>query len=406
MPCSNLRFLVVEDHALQSRVLVHLLQTMGAQSVHTAHDGQAALQVIRDPDRPVDIVVSDVSMPGMDGMEFIRHLSEANSKLSLILASSLEPQLLASVVNMARAYEVKLLGAVGKPLSAAKLVPLIDFYYSLRDEQPQEAQPAVLDGVADAWARNEFEPRYEPRLNLATRLVEGMSATPKWAHPVHGLLEADLFLPSLEAIGLTDDFVWLMVQKSAAQCRLWHAEGHALTVSVKVPFHSLTDANLAERIKQVVQKEGIEPCHMVLGIQEQALNVNVGKALENLARLRMDGFGLSIADFGTGRMAANQLSQVAFTELEIKSSFVGPMHRNAAARAELARAVEFAHHIKLKTVAVGIRSKEEWVFLKTWGCDLGQGPFISKPLEKGAVLAWLASRSASLEAGVLGVAGE
>ena len=75
-------------------MLVQLLNSLGAQAVHSAEDGHAALQVIRDPDRPVDIVVSDLAMPGMDGMEFIRHLSDTGAKVSLILASALKKNLL------------------------------------------------------------------------------------------------------------------------------------------------------------------------------------------------------------------------------------------------------------------------------------------------------------------------
>jgi EAL domain-containing protein (putative c-di-GMP-specific phosphodiesterase class I)/ActR/RegA family two-component response regulator len=392
MPCSNLRFLVVEDHEFQRQMLVQLLNSLGAQAVHSAEDGHAALQVIRDPDRPVDIVVSDLSMPGMDGMEFIRHLSEAGAKMSLILASALEPKLLASVANMARAYKVQLLGAIGKPLSAAKLAPLIKCHRSGGPGSEDDEAAYSLDEIADAWTQNDFAPCFEPKVDLTTGKVRGMHASPWWSHPVQGLLQAETFMPSIQARGLNDDFVWLMVQKSAAQCKRWQSKGLELVVSVNLPFDSLTDVNLAARIKQIVEKENLEPRYMVLGVTEAALNTELAKALENLARLRMDGFGLAIDDFGSGQMAMEQLSLVAFTELKIRSSFVADAHSNDSARAGLAVSLELAHQLKLKTVADGIQSKEEWQLLREWGCDLGQGPFISGALQEEAVFAWLAQR--------------
>ena len=45
MPCSNLRFLVVEDHDFQRDMLARLLKTLGAKAVHCAEDGKSALQV-------------------------------------------------------------------------------------------------------------------------------------------------------------------------------------------------------------------------------------------------------------------------------------------------------------------------------------------------------------------------
>lgn len=390
MPCSNLRFLVVEDHEYQRRMLVQLLNSLGAQAVHSAEDGHAALQVLRDPDRPVDIVVSDLAMPEMDGMEFIRNLSDTGAKVSLILASALEPKLLASIANMARAYKVLLLGAIAKPLSAAKLTPLIKQHRSAGPGSEDVGAAYSLDEIAEAWTQNEFVPCFEPKVDLSTGEVRGMHASPWWSHPVDGLLPAETFMPSIQARGLNDDFVWLMVQKSAAQCKRWQSKGLKLVVSVNLPFDSLSDVNLAARIKRIVEKEDLEPRYMVLSVTEAALDTQLAKALENLARLRMDGFGLAIDDFGSGQMAVEQLSLVAFTELKIKSSFVADAHGNDSARAGLAVGLELAHQLKLQTVADGIQSKEEWTLLHEWGCDLGQGPFISGPLRQEAVFAWLA----------------
>lgn len=125
---ANLRFLVVEDHGFQRWALGDLLQRMGAIEVATAADGNEALDVFRDKSRPVDIIVSDLDMPGMDGMEFLRHVSEIRTDVSVILTSSHDRALLESVESMARAYGVNLLGAVEKPVTAIKLQAAIELH--------------------------------------------------------------------------------------------------------------------------------------------------------------------------------------------------------------------------------------------------------------------------------------
>jgi EAL domain-containing protein (putative c-di-GMP-specific phosphodiesterase class I) len=390
VPCSNLRFLVVEDHEFQRRALVHLLRFMGAQAVYSAEDGHAALQVIRNPDRPVDIVISDLSMPGMDGLEFVRHLSETGDRVSLILASALETDLLASVGNMARAYKVKLLGVIGKPPTAAKLAPLVELHRNSQPEAAGDESRFSLGDIADAWTDNEFEPWFEPKVDLVSGKVRGMHATPRWRHPIKGLMQPDVFMPSVQARGLNDDFVWLMLQKCATQCRRWQDKGLDLQVTVNLSFNTLTDTKLAQRVRQIARNEDLDPRRMVLSVTEAALNTELAKALENLARLRLEGFGLGIDDFGSGPMAIEQLQLVAFTELKIRSSFVTGAHEDEAARAGLAVGLELASQLRLKTVADGIRSKEEWKLLHEWGCELGQGPFISDALESDDVLPWLA----------------
>src|SRR5216684_4949143 len=93
----EIRFLVVEDHGFQRWVIGNMLATLGAKHVYSAPDGIAALDLYKTLDPPVDVIVSDLDMPGMDGMEFIRHVGEVGRPVSLILASGLERSLIASV---------------------------------------------------------------------------------------------------------------------------------------------------------------------------------------------------------------------------------------------------------------------------------------------------------------------
>jgi len=64
----DLRFLVVEDQELQRTILVTLLASLGARNTVEAADGQSALDIIQAQDQPIDIVITDLAMPGMDGM--------------------------------------------------------------------------------------------------------------------------------------------------------------------------------------------------------------------------------------------------------------------------------------------------------------------------------------------------
>jgi EAL domain-containing protein (putative c-di-GMP-specific phosphodiesterase class I)/CheY-like chemotaxis protein len=389
VPASKLRFLVVEDHEFQRRVIVQILQGLGAAAVYAAEDGRAALQVVRDPDRPIDIVVTDLSMPGMDGMEFIRRLSESGAHVSVILASALGPQLLASIANMARAYKIRLLGVIGKPPTAGKLVPLIELHRCASPRLVDAEAAFSLDEIAEAWTNNEFVPWYEPNVALTTGRVQGMTASPRWHHPAKGLLPPEVFMPSVAARGLNDDFVWMMIQKAAADCCSWVEQGLDLTVSVRLSFESLADTELARRVRQIAAKEGLDPGRMILSIAEQTLSSVNPRTLENFARLRVDGFGLAIDEFGRGDMAVEQYTQVAFTEIRINESFVTGVSRSETARAGLAVALEVAQEMKVQAIADGVTSKKEWAVLRHWGCHGGQGPFISPPQPGESVAGWV-----------------
>ncbi len=87
LPAKDLRFLVVEDHEFQRSMIVEMLEDLGVQSMHEAADGFSALEVTRELNHAFDIIVTDIDMPGMDGMAFIRRLGEAKVRASLIITS-------------------------------------------------------------------------------------------------------------------------------------------------------------------------------------------------------------------------------------------------------------------------------------------------------------------------------
>lgn len=389
MPCRNLSFLVVEDHEFQRRCIAQLLTSLGAAAVHCAEDGQTALKLIAEFEHPIDVVICDVTMPGMDGMEFIRRWSERGDPTSLILMSAIEPALLATVANMALAYKARLLGVAAKPVTAAKLTPLIELHRS------QASLPAADGGfsfeeLTQVWTGDEFECWFEPQVNLTTGALRSMLAAPRWRHPTRDVLGPDSFMPAVQARRLSDDFAWLLLQHATAQTRRWQREGHELLVSVPLSFHSLADVNLVPRIQHILQREELDPRSMVLNVDESALGgAEIGMVLENLARLRLLGFGLAVDDFGTGSMEVDKLSLAAFTELRIRSAFVSGADCNESARVGLAVALEAAHRLKVQAVATGIGSKDEWNLLYAWGCRFGEGPFIAPPMAGASVAHWL-----------------
>jgi EAL domain-containing protein (putative c-di-GMP-specific phosphodiesterase class I)/CheY-like chemotaxis protein len=386
---SNLRFLVVEDHDVQRRLLTQILANLGATSVEGAEDGQAALGILGRIGQPIDIMITDLSMPGMDGMELIRHVSEGGSGVSVILSSSLEPKLLVSVANMAQAYKVKLLGVMNKPPSAVKLSRLIEQYIAAGAPSLEHPPDFTLAEFAEAFVADEFEPFFQPTVSLSDLQVKGFEAIPYWQHPKHGPIPVERFLPALKTYGLADDLVWTMLRKCAAHCRIWKEAGLSVKVFLKLALGSLTDPHLAGKIEKVVLDEGADPGSLVLGIVENAVDVSAARALENMVRLRVHGFDLALDEFGTGSMAAEQLARVAFNELKISRDLISVKGKAKAMWAGLAAALDTAELLNLRAVADGIATPDDWNLLQEWKCHFGQGPLISRPLQSASVTGWL-----------------
>jgi EAL domain-containing protein (putative c-di-GMP-specific phosphodiesterase class I) len=338
----------------------------------------------------VDIVISDLDMPGMDGMQFIRELGKVGARISIILASALERKLLGSVALMTEAYGIRLLGVIEKPLTHEKLMPLIVLH------QPAQAQPDrltsprfTLQEITAGLHNDEFEPFLQPKIALATGQVKGAEALARWRNPQHGIVAPYAFIKPLEDNGLIDELTWVMLRKAAALCSGWRAAGMDMTVSVNLSLTSLGDLHLADLVTEQVRSQNLEPRHIILEVTESAATIDIGETLENLARLRMKGFGLSIDDYGTGYSSMQQLMRIAFTELKIDQSFVMNAAKESSGRIILESSLDMAHKLNITSVAEGVETQADWDLLRRLGCDLAQGYFIARPMGHAAYHEWV-----------------
>jgi EAL domain-containing protein (putative c-di-GMP-specific phosphodiesterase class I) len=228
----------------------------------------------------------------------------------------------------------------------------------------------------------QFEPFFQPKVDLANGRVLGAEALARWRHPDHGVIPPYAFIAPLEQSGEIDVLTLLMLEKAARACATWRERGLELTVSVNLSLVSLSDTTIAERITAIVRAGGLDPLHMILEVTETAAMTEIAPALENLTRLRMHGFGLSVDDYGTGFSSLRQLTRVPFTELKIDQSFVKNCSTNPSSLAIVESSVQMARRLNLKSVGEGVETQAEWDALKAIGCDMAQGYFIAKPMQQ------------------------
>jgi EAL domain-containing protein (putative c-di-GMP-specific phosphodiesterase class I) len=329
----------------------------------------------------------------MDGMELIRHMGETGRPISLIVMSALERSLVASVEQMARVYGVNLLGAIEKPATAKKLAALIALHSGPNEPpKPGTVEPFTDGEMAAALGEGAFEAFFQPKVELRTGAVKGAEAIARWRHPTRGIVAPDAFIARLEALGLIQQLTERILDAAAFNCRLWRKAGLDATVSVNLSLVSLTDAGLAERMLELVRNHGIVPRDVVFEVTESAAASDPGRALENLSRLRMRGFGLSIDDYGTGYSSMQRLSRVPFNELKIDQSFVRNAASDPSSRAVLESSLEMAHKLGILAVAEGVETQAQWDLLLTLGCPLAQGYFIARPMDAGEFLDWIRMR--------------
>ena len=387
----SLSVYIIEDHDFQRLVAMQTINSIGVGRLGVASGGQDALEQLQ-ANGPVDIIVCDLEMPGMDGIRFIRHVAEQKLAKSLIILSALDPNLIRTVEDMAQAQNLKVLGTLPKPVSRERIRELMELYFGDKPEQGKAIASADLQfdakDLASAIENHEFTLFYQPKVLLNSGRLVSVEALARWQHPQQGLISPARFIPLMESTGLINKMTLSLVDDAIKQLQKWQQQGRALTIGLNLSPRMLLDTDLPDLLKDKISAHSVSTDLLNLEITESSLIENTARALETLARLKMMGFSLSIDDFGTGYSSMQQLNRVPFSELKIDRSFVHNACNDATQRAIIEANISLAHSLNMQTVAEGIETIEDWNLLKQLKCHIAQGYFVAKPMPADELEAW------------------
>jgi EAL domain-containing protein (putative c-di-GMP-specific phosphodiesterase class I)/CheY-like chemotaxis protein len=388
-----LRIMVLDDEPFMAKLLGQMLHALGYSSVLLFEGGQAALDSMDDADGHPDLILLDIDMPGMDGVEFVRHLVGRRYRGALIVVSGTDERVLHAVKTLVQAHQLTGLGYLGKPIAPAALAQLI------AQSVPQCAFRARrraygVDELRDAIASGALVNHYQPTVDVATAQVVGVETLVRWRHPRDGLVSPDHFIGIAEEHGLIDALTSAVLAVALSQARAWREAGMALRISVNLSMASLASLSFLDLIVELAGAAGMPPRDLVLEVTESRLLRDQRASLEILTRLRLKGFRLSIDDFGTGNASLTQLRDIPFDELKIDQSFVHGAWANETQRALFDASLDLARKLGMEAVAEGVEDRDDWDFLRRQDCKLAQGYFIARPMPAEDLPSWMTAWNA------------
>jgi EAL domain-containing protein (putative c-di-GMP-specific phosphodiesterase class I)/CheY-like chemotaxis protein len=391
MDIAHLHFLVAEADAAQRAALLDMLGQLGASRVTDVPDGHTALRFFQGGFTPAaDVALIDLDLPGMDGLELIRNLATIECDTRVIVTGKQQPSLMFSIETLAQVYGLDLLGTIAKPVTPAKLQALLDNYQPPRPRQPAEAGPRLsFTEIGIGLQKRQFEPFFQPKIELATGQVKGLEVFARWRHPEHGLLSPASFIHALEENNRIDFLDWSMIELSLERCREFHDQGIPISISINLAPETLAHPSFIRQITACVGRHRLMPDYLTFEMPESSVLTSDPGFIERLVRLRMMGFGLAIDDYGTGRSNLQLLARVPFSELKIDRSFVDGASKKLALGTVLKSCLGLAHNLDRMSVAVGVETRQDWDFLQGLGCTYAQGYHIANPMEASAFPGWL-----------------
>lgn len=388
---STVRILVLDDEPFMLKLLTHMLANQGFTHVTTSDSGRVVLGSFDIPENLPDLILLDLNMPEMDGIEFVRQLVKRSYAGSLILVSGEDERMLQAAEKLVVAHQIAILGHLNKPVSPQGLAALLEAWMTRSAVKPRAAKKAYsADEVRAAIANGELVNHYQPKVAVATGRVIGVETLVRWRHPQAGMVFPDQFIGVAEAHGLIGGLTRTVIAGALTFTKSWQQEtGLALQMAINVSMDDLGSLDFADYVAGEAAAAGVPSKDVTLEVTESRLMQDMRVPLEVLMRLRLKRFRISIDDFGTGHSSLAQLRDMPFDELKIDRGFVHRAWADDTVRAIFNSSVALAKQLNMELVAEGVEDRADWDFVRHSGCNTAQGYFIGKPMPGNLLSGWI-----------------
>jgi diguanylate cyclase (GGDEF)-like protein len=261
--------------------------------------------------------------------------------------------------------------------------------YAIFDEQLHEAALKLLELEGDlrrALQRHEFEPHYQPIINLADGGVVGFEALMRWHHPARGLCSPGEFIGIAEETGSLEQMDWQIYDLVCRDIRRL-GSGKAYTTLNVSPRH-LRAPGFDQQLLELVSRHQVKRGQLRLEVTEGALLEQPDVVQACLGRLRDAGVATLLDDFGTGYSSLSYLHRFPLHGLKVDRSFVAELRSGeSGGSTAIVRAIRLlADSLGLEVIAEGIETEDQRYQLRLLGLSLGQGYLFSRPGSVGKML--------------------
>jgi diguanylate cyclase (GGDEF)-like protein len=235
--------------------------------------------------------------------------------------------------------------------------------------------------LPDAIAQEQLVLHFQPKVRLEDRSIVGFEALVRWQHPDLGLIYPGDFIALAEEHGHIEALgEWVMLA-CCRQIAAWRMQGlDVRPIAFNVSPLQLRDCAFPLRLATCLQHYGVRGSDVEVEITESCLVEPVGVAMRVLSQLQQMGVRIGLDDFGTGFSSLSQIRSLPIDTIKLDKSFVNELRSSKEAGVLVTSIITLAHNLKMQVVAEGVELMDQLVYLKTAGCDVAQGYFLSRPV--------------------------
>jgi diguanylate cyclase (GGDEF)-like protein/PAS domain S-box-containing protein len=240
---------------------------------------------------------------------------------------------------------------------------------------------SIEESLRRGLERREFALHYQPKVNMKTGEITGAEALLRWTHPTRGPVPPGQFIPVAEDCGLILPIGTWVLREACRQAQAWiHAGLPMASIAVNISAIQFREANFLEGVFAILADTGLDPRSLELELTESVLMKHVADTQGILNVLRARGVQVAVDDFGTGYSSLSYLRKFPIDALKIDQSFVRQITTAPDETTIVTAVIGMGRSLKLRVVAEGVETQEEFGFLQAHECDEAQGYYFSRPV--------------------------
>jgi len=368
--------LVVDDDPSVARILTRVARDLGFEATAVIEPDQVVASVER---LGPDLILLDLSMPGLDGVEILRALAAERSRARVCLISGAEQDVLDAARDLGHELGLQMVTPLHKPLGRDQIERALRAIEPAGIHRgPGSPVPTVAD-LDEALCTGSIVPHYQPKLDLASGRMTGVEVLARWTSAELGVVPPATFIPMAEASGAIDRLTHGVARRAFEELAGLDEFSNELGIAVNLSPRLLHELEYPDRLFDLARERGVDPDRVTLEVTESEAMRDPKRYLDILVRFRLKGFHLSVDDFGTGFSSLVHLYKLPFEEIKIDRTFVADLRESQEARVIVKAMIALGKGLGLSVVAEGIEDRETAETLARFGCDAGQGYYFGAP---------------------------